>query len=266
MKKYFSLVTVSLLALAMVFTMPLKASAASTDQANGPFDPDKRRTTTTSGRKSTYKYTYTFLTENGTTITETFEYKDKSSSFDPGEQIPQISGYNLAVPYKAITETAKTRMDVLIDAAKEFTKTVATNAKGKDGILGTEDDVDHRIALVGFAGGANNGYVETVIIKNKTKYGYGQSAQSVYASAFESMLSPNGETTVKDSIDKLVISSSTHIDNGLELANGIYSQNSGDDRNRVVVVFTDGVPGESEFWNIVGKSSETADNAIAQTG
>ena len=46
MKKYFSLVTVSLLALAMVFTMPLKASAASTDQANGPFDPDKRSSLT----------------------------------------------------------------------------------------------------------------------------------------------------------------------------------------------------------------------------
>ncbi len=41
MKKCFSLVTVSLMALAMVFSMPFKASAASTDQAEELFDPGK---------------------------------------------------------------------------------------------------------------------------------------------------------------------------------------------------------------------------------
>ena len=46
MKKCFSLVTVSLLALAMVFTVPLKASAASTDQAKDPFDPEKTNSLT----------------------------------------------------------------------------------------------------------------------------------------------------------------------------------------------------------------------------
>lgn len=46
MKKYFSLVTVSLLAMAMVFTMPLKASAASTDQADEKLDAGKTNTLT----------------------------------------------------------------------------------------------------------------------------------------------------------------------------------------------------------------------------
>jgi len=44
MKKYFSLVTVSLLALAMVCTMPLKAFAASTDQATEQIDTAKTST------------------------------------------------------------------------------------------------------------------------------------------------------------------------------------------------------------------------------
>ena len=44
MKKYFSLVTVSLMALAMVCTMPLKAFAASTDQATEQIDTAKTST------------------------------------------------------------------------------------------------------------------------------------------------------------------------------------------------------------------------------
>ena len=46
MKKYFSLVTVSLMALAMVCTMPLKAFAASTDQATEQIDTAKTSTLT----------------------------------------------------------------------------------------------------------------------------------------------------------------------------------------------------------------------------
>ena len=46
MKKYFSLVTVSLMALAMVLSMPMKVFAASTDQADRPFDSEKKSSLT----------------------------------------------------------------------------------------------------------------------------------------------------------------------------------------------------------------------------
>lgn len=159
-----------------------------------------------------------------------------------------------------------TRLAALKSAATEFANSVATKAAGKDGQLGTADDVDHRIAVVGFAcgqrySGQNYNYKNTEVFVGKNQYTYGTAAQGQYKNAFQDMNSATGVQNVSDSIGVLAADGGTLTNLGLEMANGIFQSNpitQGEMRNRVVVVFTDGVPG----WS--GYDSDVAQSAIAQ--
>lgn len=159
-----------------------------------------------------------------------------------------------------------TRLAALKSAATEFANSVATKAAGKDGQLGTADDVDHRIAVVGFAcgqrySGQNYNYKNTEVFVGKNQYTYGTAAQGQYKNAFQDMNSATGVQNVSDSIGELAADGGTLTNLGLEMANGIFQSNpitQGEMRNRVVVVFTDGVPG----WS--GYDSDVAQSAIAQ--
>lgn len=159
-----------------------------------------------------------------------------------------------------------TRLAALKSAATEFANSVATKAAGKDGQLGTDDDVDHRIAVVGFAcgqqySGWDYNYENTEVFVGKNQYTYGTAAQGQYKNAFQDMNSATGAQNVSDSIGVLAADGGTLTNLGLEMANGIFQSNpitQGEMRNRVVVVFTDGVPG----WS--GYDSDVAQSAIAQ--
>ena len=159
-----------------------------------------------------------------------------------------------------------TRLAALKSAATEFANSVATKAAGKDGQLGTDDDIDHRIAVVGFAcgqtyGWTNYNYENTEVFVGKNQYTYGTAAQGQYKNAFQDMNSATGVQNVSDSIGVLAADGGTLTNLGLEMANGIFQSNpitQGEMRNRVVVVFTDGVPG----WS--GYDSDVAQSAIAQ--
>lgn len=158
------------------------------------------------------------------------------------------------------------RLAALKSAATEFADSVATKAAGKDGQLGTDDDIDHRIAVVGFAcgqrySGQNYNYKNTEVFVGKNQYTYGTAAQGQYKNAFQDMNSATGVQNVSDSIGVLAADGGTLTNLGLEMANGIFQSNpitQGEMRNRVVVVFTDGVPG----WS--GYDSDVAQSAIAQ--
>lgn len=158
------------------------------------------------------------------------------------------------------------RLAALKSAATEFANSVATKAAGKDGQLGTADDVDHRIAVVGFAcgqrySGWDYNYENTEVFVGKNQYTYGTAAQGQYKNAFQDMNSATGVQNVSDSIGELAADGGTLTNLGLEMANGIFQSNpitQGEMRNRVVVVFTDGVPG----WS--GYDSNVAQSAIAQ--
>lgn len=158
------------------------------------------------------------------------------------------------------------RLAALKSAATEFADSVATKAAGKDGQLGTADDIDHRIAVVGFAcgqqySGWDYNYENTEVFVGKNQYTYGTAAQGQYKNAFQDMNSATGVQNVSDSIGVLAADGGTLTNLGLEMANGIFQSNpitQGEMRNRVVVVFTDGVPG----WS--GYDSNVAQSAIAQ--
>lgn len=169
--------------------------------------------------------------------------------------------------YSRGSETKVKRLTALKKAVTSFADAVAEKAKGPDGILGTDDDVNHRIAVVGFASGSRGNssypaYVNTEVFIGSKQYNYSLNASSYYASAFQNMDTKAGYDNVIASKDALSAGGATRVDHGVDMANGIFKANpvkDGEQRNRIMIVFTDGMPSE---WRAY--SSDVADSAITK--
>lgn len=171
--------------------------------------------------------------------------------------------------YRRSTSTSGggSRLDALKSAVTAFSNAVAAKAAGVDADINTPaDNINHRIAVVGFANGQsynyqNYNYSNTEVFVGSNQYTYGPAAQGQYANAFQSMDTSSGVNNVSASIAALAADGGTLTNLGLEMANGIFAENpiaDGEKRNRVIVLFTDGVPGWSGF------DSGTANAAISQ--
>lgn len=137
------------------------------------------------------------------------------------------------------------RLAALKNAVTNFADSVATKAKGADGISGNEDDVNHRIAVVGFADTESSYGANTGVFIGSTLHRYKNAAAGVYSTALQSMDTTTGKANVTASINALTAEGATRTDLGLEMANGILQATPvarDETRNRVVVVFTDGSP------------------------
>lgn len=201
-------------------------------------------------------YTYTCTASNGTEL-----YKDTSTGAD--------TTFNTEFYQLIPSGTTLTRLEALKIAAKSFATSVAAKTKGSDGIAGTADDVNHRIAVVGFAHGTTSSnefeggydYVNTELFIGSNEYLYGASATAQYANAFQDMSTAQGATNVNNSISALSALGATQVNLGMNMAEGILNANplKDQDRNKVVIVFTDGFP--STYSNY---SSNVASNAISK--
>lgn len=143
-----------------------------------------------------------------------------------------------------------TRIEALKSAVTIFVNSVAEKAKGADATFGTEDDVNHRIAVVGYASRADssNPWINTEVFIGAEQHNYNADAKSYYDSAFQSMNTAQGKTNVAASIDALDANGATYTNYGLEMANGILDANpvqDGKTRNRVIILFSDGYPGSN---------------------
>ena len=148
------------------------------------------------------------------------------------------------------TSTGDSRLKALTTAVTNFKNSVAQKAAGDDNTLGTEDDVNHRIAVVGYASRAdsNNPWINTEVFIGENQYNYNVNASSYYGSAFQSMNTESGQKNIADSIGALDANGATYTNYGLEMANGILNANpvkEGEKRNRVIILFTDGYPGRN---------------------
>ena len=250
------------------------------------------------GSNGTYTYTYTYTLPAGTQIASsqgrtstptiqgtddnklylavsdyvyTYTYTDKDGNVQTiGTSTGATTGFTPAF-YQQRTSSSGggSRLDALKNAVTQFSNQVAAKAKGADGAIGTEDDINHRIAVVGFACGdyyyyydrTYYGYKNTEVFVGSNQYTYGDDAEGQYPNAFQDMNTATGVNNINASIGALAADGGTLTNLGLEMANGIFDKNPiqpNEKRNRVVIVFTDGVPG----WS--GYESGTADAAIAQ--
>lgn len=179
--------------------------------------------------QSVKKYIYSYTLNGATTVIE--------ESIGDGSS-PDTQFYRRDYS----SDAGGTKLNALKNAATTFANAVAAKAAGEDGdITTTADNIDHRIAVVGYAGSSSN-----------------------LTNGFKQMNNTSQAADVLSAIDNLTANGGTHINQGLSTANGIFANNPiGDteNRNRVVIVFTDGAPGTYGDWR--SESVQTANNAIA---
>ena len=132
--------------------------------------------------------------------------------------------------YESI-DASQTKQEALISAASDFVDKVYQDA--------TENEVDHRISVIGFSSSAN------------TKIGLVNDIRE-------------NQTDVKNAISGLTADGGTYIEKGLSNAKNVFDNaatTGATTRKRVVVVFTDGIPG-SGTWNNT-TINESANPAIS---
>ena len=169
------------------------------------------------------------------------------------------------------TSSGDYRLYALKKAATNFADKIAESAKGADGLPETADDVAHRIAVVGFSSdGYNNNEILTgckVSENNGVQYvekpasGTSESYTNYLTSCGKALVEPSA---AKTAIDYLTANGGTETDKGMRMAKDILDNDSmkNSDRNRVVVLFTDGLP---QIYNTDEDVSITAraDRAIS---
>lgn len=248
-------------------------------------------------RNPTYTYTYTFSSD-GTTVTST----GRSTTPDLGSRAPlyyktvddtkavytytytDASGNVVTIGtstgastvftptlYKRNVSTSGggSRLSALSSAVTTFANTVAEKAKGADGILGTDDDVQHRVAVVGFAsesGYGNNTELLSIAGSNSGSVGvaYNAITDQNLKDVLQDMTTTNGQQMVQRAINALAAEGATEADLGMDMANRILNANpvsDGETRTRVVVFFTDGSPTSSN-----GFETGVANDAISKAG
>lgn len=206
-------------------------------------------------------YTYTYTDSSGTTQTL-------------GTSTGANSSFTPAFYKRSTIDGGGSRIAALQSAARTFVNAVAEKAAGADrDINTTADNIDHRIAVVGYACGewynyTNYNYKNTEVFIGSKQYKYGTAARGQYSNAFQRMTTSSGVSNVNASINALDTDGGTLTNLGLEMANGIFANNpieNGETRNRVVILFTDGVPGWSGYESNVANSAITQANTAKNT-
>ena len=241
----------------------------------------------------TLTYTYTYTIPDGPTVTETsrelwghppfpiykeedvteyaytYYYNVNGTRTDIGTSTGADTVFETELYQKIPSGTKITRLEALKNAAATFANAVEEKAKGADGALGTEDDISHRIAVVGFA--SKSGYgdnTELLSIAGSNSGSVGVAYHNITDQNLKDVLqevdTSAGQTMVSTAIDALAASGATRTDLGLDMAQRILSANPvqpNEKRNRVVIVFTDGAPTSSD-----GFETGVADKAITYAG
>lgn len=205
---------------------------------------------------SDYSYTYTYTDKNGVT-----------------QEIGKSDGANTTPTeftlYERYSTGTTTRREALKSAVNTFANSVAAKAKGKDGVLGTDDDVKHRVAVVGFAsqsGYGNNTELLSIAGSNSGSVGvaYNNIKNQNLIDVLQDMTTTSGQQMVQSAIGALAAEGATEANLGMDMADRILNANpvpDGETRTRVVVFFTDGSP---TTYN--GFEMSVANSAISKAG
>lgn len=253
----------ALLSLAMVLTMlPATAMAADGETTVGSSGVATNKTAT--------------LTDDGT-------YTINLEAYATGSTTTVTTPVKSGVPLDIVLVLDQsgsmegTYLRNLKTAVGSFIDSIADNAE--------EYHVDHRIAIVGFAGDEYYGqsgyygqfyYANSELFIGDTQYNYhnggkestynsnGNLASNHYDEAFQSVTTETGRANLDDSVDALAAKGGTHPELGFDMTNGIFQANNNAytdaegkpaERRRIVVMFTDGEPGDTDFSSSVAEDT-----------
>ena len=192
-------------------------------------------------------YEYTYSAENKTVTS-----KDRNT-------VPDLSTFGTVYVKQ---DAGQTGLNMLKESVTNFIATIRSdNANLPDG-------QKHRIAIVGFgskSGYGNNTEILTLTGKNSSYDGgtVGKKYNDLQNKDYTSALVNSDEAIVDHAISALDANGATRTDLGMEMAQKILAQDTDATRNKVVVMFTDGVPTtESEFNSDVANSAITSAKGI----
>jgi len=244
-------------------------------------------TVSRSGSYLNYTYTYSvngqqIAQSNGTNTVP--DFGDYGPIYQAGQVYEYTYYYQLAGQNRVVIETSlgedtvpnetyyqygtvnTSRLEALESAVTTFANSVATKSAGPDGILGNEDDVNHRVAVVGFA--SKDGYgsnTELLSISGRNSGSVGVEYDSItnqnLIDVLQDMDTQAGQNMVQSAINALDAEGATQADLGMDMANRILNANpvpDGEKRARVVVFFTDGSP--TSFSNFEDSVANAAIN------
>ena len=203
--------------------------------------------------------------------------------------------YNTTVPGNFYTYSASgasyTRLQALKSAMNAFANAVQTHANGADNTPYTSDDLNHRIAIVGFSSyylyssyypnryynntelltgvqiNSNNGVQfnhSPATTTNQKPVGKGlidtTPAVNLTGTPLSSMNTAAGRTSVTNAINALTADGATRTDRGMLMAKQIIDANpvpSNESRAQVVILFSDGAPTYTNNYSL-----EVCNNAL----
>lgn len=183
-----------------------------------------------------------------------YSYVDNGIKISLGTSTGADTRFEGAVIYSKTDKTI-TRLEALQTAVTNFVNQIAQKA--------TEEGVDHRIAIVGFA---SDDYDNTELLTGCTitekevnpsgtyyfptgnamnGVQYKSATADDYQNALVTMNTADGKTSAANAIAALTAYGGTETNKGMDMAEKIFENDTkkDEDRNRVVVLFTDGVPG-----------------------
>lgn len=163
------------------------------------------------------------------------------------------------VLYQRSSTSSTSKLDALKAAVTNFVNSVSANAK--------EYNVEHRIAMVGFASkGTDNSawentglFVDGYLKKyaNRRWETISQLSSQDYKDALVVVNDVDGDIagSISRAIGNLDAEGATRTSYGLEMAQKVFENNKDSERQRVVVLFTDGEPGKSGYDNSEANSA-----------
>lgn len=213
------------------------------------------------GNSTVYTYTYTDKDGVMQTIGTSTGRNTKPTEFTLYEK------------YKTVGTT--TRLLALKSAVGEFVNSVNQKAAGPDGQPGTADDINHRVAVVGFASRSGNGNNTELLSIRGTNSGsvgvaYNNISNQNLKDVLQSVNTADGQYMVNAATSALAAKGATRTDLGMDMAQRILNANpvpNGEKRNRVVIVFTDGSPTSSNGFELdVANDAINKATAIKNSG
>lgn len=180
----------------------------------------------------------------------TYTWNGGSHTSTGGNSKPKIPLF-----YKSTTNSSTTRIAALKTAVSSFINKVNTEA--------TTKNVDHRVAVVGFASTGSDYYENTELLSTPDVVNYGSANNIDYRNALVS--AKTNKNKLDTAINRLAASGDTYPEYGFDMANQIFAQypiQAGENRQRVVIMFTDGYPAPANTDNFnVGMANNAINNA-----
>lgn len=149
-----------------------------------------------------------------------------------------------------------TRQYAMKQAVNTFIDNVGKKAK--------DEGVEHRIAIVKFAGKSTNTVGDDTYKEDRNRYNYSQVVKELTA---VNDASGANATTLKTAVNQLQAKGGTQTQNGLNHAQRLLSSvDSARDSSKVVIVFTDGMPGDYGFEESVATSAIASAKSMKDAG